>query len=151
MDKVVDMAVDERFMREALREAMAAEAEDEIPIGAVIVFGGRVIAKGHNMTERLHDPTAHAEMIAITAATEAMGGKYLNDCTLYVTVEPCPMCAAASAWAQLGRIVYGAADPKRGYSKFTPSLLHPKAEVATGILAEECGNIVTEFFRKKRN
>ena len=117
----------------------------------MIVFGGRVIAKGHNMTERLHDPTAHAEMIAITAATEAMGGKYLNDCTLYVTVEPCPMCAAASAWAQVGRIVYGAADPKRGYSKFTPSLLHPKAEVATGILAEECGNIVTEFFRKKRS
>lgn len=151
MDKVVDMAVDVRFMREALREAMAAEAEDEIPIGAVIVFGGRVIAKGHNMTERLHDPTAHAEMIAITAATEAMGGKYLNDCTLYVTVEPCPMCSAASAWAQVGRIVYGAADPKRGYSKFTPSLLHPKAEVGTGILAEECGNIVTEFFRKKRN
>lgn len=151
MDKVVDMAVDERFMREALREAMAAEAEDEIPIGAVIVFGGRVIAKVHNMTERLHDPTAHAEMIAITAATEAMGGKYLNDCTLYVTVEPCPMCAAASTWAQVGRIVYGAADPKRGYSKFTPSLLHPKAEVETGILAEECGNIVTEFFRKKRN
>ena len=91
--------LDEKFMREALREAKAAEAEDEIPIGAVIVFAGRVIAKGHNMTERLHDPTAHAEMIAITAATEAMGGKYLNDCTLYVTVEPCPMCAAASAWA----------------------------------------------------
>lgn len=107
--------LDEKFMREALREAKAAEAEDEIPIGAVIVFAGRVIAKGHNMTERLHDPTAHAEMIAITAATEAMGGKYLNDCTLYVTVEPCPMCAAASAWAQVGRIVYGASDPKRGY------------------------------------
>ena len=134
--------LDEKFMREALREAKAAEAEDEIPIGAVIVFAGRVIAKGHNMTERLHDPTAHAEMIAITAATEAMGGKYLNDCTLYVTVEPCPMCAAASAWAQVGRIVYGASDPKRGYSLFTPSLLHPKTEV--------CGGTVTEFFRNKR-
>lgn len=142
--------LDEKFMREALREAKAAEAEDEIPIGAVIVFAGRVIAKGHNMTERLHDPTAHAEMIAITAATEAMGGKYLNDCTLYVTVEPCPMCAAASVWAQVGRIVYGASDPKRGYSLFTPSLLHPKTEVVSGVLAEECGVMVTEFFRNKR-
>lgn len=142
--------LDEKFMREALREAKAAEAEDEIPIGAVIVFAGRVIAKGHNMTERLHDPTAHAEMIAITAATEAIGGKYLNDCTLYVTVEPCPMCAAASAWAQVGKIVYGASDPKRGYSLFTPSLLHPKAEVVSGVLAEECGGMVTEFFRNKR-
>lgn len=142
--------LDEKFMREALREAKTAEAEDEIPIGAVIVFAGRVIAKGHNMTERLHDPTAHAEMIAITAATEAMGGKYLNNCTLYVTVEPCPMCAAASAWAQVGRIVYGASDPKRGYSLFTPSLLHPKTEVVSGVLAEECGGMVTEFFRNKR-
>lgn len=142
--------LDEKFMREALREAKAAEAEDEIPIGAVIVFAGRVIAKGHNMTERLHDPTAHAEMIAITAATEALGGKYLNDCTLYVTVEPCPMCAAASVWAQVGRIVYGASDPKRGYSLFTPSLLHPKTEVVSGVLAEECGGMVTEFFRNKR-
>ncbi len=142
--------LDEKFMREALREAKAAEAEDEIPIGAVIVFAGRVIAKGHNMTERLHDPTAHAEMIAITAATEAMGGKYLNDCTLYVTMEPCPMCAAASAWAQVGRIVYGASDPKRGYSLFMPSLLHPKTEVVSGVLAEECGGMVTEFFRNKR-
>lgn len=142
--------LDEKFMREALREAKAAEAEDEIPIGAVIVFAGRVIAKGHNMTERLHDPTAHAEMIAITAATEAMGGKYLNDCTLYVTVEPCPMCATASAWAQVGKIVYGASDPKRGYSLFMPSLLHPKTEVVSGVLAEECGGMVTEFFRNKR-
>lgn len=142
--------LDEKFMREALREAKAAEAEDEIPIGAVIVFAGRVIAKGHNMTERLHDPTAHAEMIAITAATEAIGGKYLNDCTLYVTVEPCPMCAAASAWAQVGRIVYGASDAKRGYSLFTPSLLHPKTEVVSGVLAEECGGMITEFFRNKR-
>ncbi len=146
----MDMAADERFMREALREAELAETEDEIPIGAVVTFGGRVIAKGHNMTERLHDPTAHAEMIAITAATEAMGGKYLNECTLYVTVEPCPMCAAASAWAQVGRIVYGAIDPKRGYSKFSPSLLHPKTEVTAGVLAEECGNLVSDFFRKKR-
>lgn len=142
--------LDEKFMKEALREAMEAESEDEIPIGAVIAFKGRVIAKSHNMTERLHDPTAHAEMIALTAATEAMGGKYLNDCTLYVTVEPCPMCAAASAWAQIGRIVYGASDPKRGYSRFSPSLLHPKTEVSSGIMADECGSVVSEFFRKKR-
>lgn len=142
--------LDEKFMREALKEAKTAESEDEIPIGAVIVFADRVISKGHNMTERLHDPTAHAEMIAITAATEAIGGKYLNDCTLYVTVEPCPMCAAASAWAQVGRIVYGASDPKRGYSLFTPSLLHPKTEVVSGVLSEECGEMVKEFFRNKR-
>lgn len=147
---MMDASADERFMREALREARAAEAEDEIPIGAVVTFGGRVIAKGHNMTERLHDPTAHAEMIAITAAAEAVGGKYLNDCTLYVTVEPCPMCAAASAWAQVGRIVYGAIDPKRGFSMFSPSLLHPRTEVSAGVLAEECGGLVSEFFRKKR-
>ena len=137
-------------MRDALHEAMAAAGEDEIPIGAVIVCHGRIIAKGHNMTERLNDPTAHAEMIAITAATEAVGGKYLNDCTLYVTVEPCPMCAGALAWAQIGKVVYGAADPKRGYSTFSPSLLHPKTEVVSGILADECGSIVTEFFRNKR-
>ena len=137
-------------MRDALREAMAAAGEDEIPIGAVIVCKGRIIAKGHNMTERLNDPTAHAEMIAITAATEAVGGKYLNDCTLYVTVEPCPMCAGALAWAQIGKVVYGASDPKRGYSMFSPSLLHPKTEVVSGVLAGECGNMVTEFFRNKR-
>ena len=109
------------------------------------------IGKGHNMTERLNDPTAHAEMIAITAATEAMGGKYLNDCTLYVTVEPCPMCAGALAWSQIGRVVYGASDPKRGFSMFSPSLMHPKTEVVSGVLAEECGSMVTEFFRKKRS
>lgn len=147
---MADNVMDERFMREALREAAAACAEDEIPVGAVVTFGGRVIAKGHNMTERLHDPTAHAEMIAITAATEAMGGKYLNDCTLYVTVEPCPMCAAASAWAQIGRVVYGASDPKRGFTLFSPSLLHPKTAVSSGVIAEECGEIVSGFFRKKR-
>ncbi|MBO4817113.1 MAG: nucleoside deaminase [Bacteroidales bacterium] len=144
------MEKDELYMKEALREAQAALAEDEIPIGAVIVCKGRIVGKGHNMTERLHDPTAHAEMIAITAATEALGGKYLNECTLYVTVEPCPMCAGALNWAQIGRIVYGAIDPKRGHSLFTPSLLHPKTEVEAGVLAEECGSMVTEFFKKKR-
>lgn len=144
------MEQDERYMREALREAMFAAEEDEVPIGAVIVCRGRIIGKGRNMTERLNDPTAHAEMIAITAATEAMGGKYLNDCTLYVTVEPCPMCAGALAWSQIGRVVYGADDPKRGFSLFSPSLMHPKTEIVSGILAEECGNLVTDFFRNKR-
>lgn len=141
---------DELYMKEALREAEAARGEGEVPIGAVVVAKGRVIARGHNMTERLHDPTAHAEMIALTAATEALGGKYLNDCTLYVTVEPCPMCAAALCWAQVGRIVYGAPDPRRGYSLFSPSLLHPKTEVAAGVLADSCGNLVAGFFKEKR-
>ena len=144
------MEKDELYMKEALKEARAALAEDEIPIGAVIVCKGRIVGKGHNMTERLNDPTAHAEMIAITAATEALGGKYLNECTLYVTVEPCPMCAGALNWAQIGRIVYGASDPKRGHSMFSPSLLHPKTEVEAGVLAEECGSMVTEIFKKNR-
>ena len=144
------MEENEKYMKDALREASSAAAEDEVPIGAVIVCRGRIIGKGHNMTERLNDLTAHAEMIAITAATEAMGGKYLNDCTLYVTVEPCPMCAGALAWAQIGRVVFGASDPKRGFSLFSPSLMHPKTEVVSGVLADECSNLVTEFFRNKR-
>lgn len=144
------MDTDRRFMGYALQEARLAAEEDEIPVGAVIVCRGQVIAKGHNMTERLHDPTAHAEMIAITSATEALGGKYLNDCTLYVTVEPCPMCAAALCWAQMGRIVYGASDPKRGFSMFTPSLLHPKTETVSGVMEEECGGLMVSFFQNKR-
>ena len=145
------MDIDEKYMLEALKEARAAFNEDEIPVGAVVVCKGRIIGKGHNMTETLHDPTAHAEMIAITAATEALGGKYLTDCTLYVTVEPCPMCAAALSWAQAGRIVFGAADPKRGYSLFSPSLLHPRTEVRSGVLAEECSALMKDFFAGKRN
>lgn len=137
-------------MREPLREAGYAAEEDEVPIGAVVVCRGRIIGKGHNMTERLGDPTAHAEMIAITAATEAMGGKYLNDCILYVTVEPCPMCAGALSWSQIGKVVYGAADPKRGFSLFSPSLMHPKTEVSGGVLAEECSSLVSEFFKGRR-
>ena len=144
------MNQDEYYMKEALREAEAARSEGEVPIGAVVVARGRVIARGHNMTERLHDPTAHAEMIALTAATEALGGKYLQDCTLYVTVEPCPMCAAAHCWAQAARIVYGAPDPKRGYSLYSPSLLHPRTEVVSGVLADECGQLVADFFKDKR-
>ena len=142
--------LDKKYMWEALREAGYAAESDEVPVGAVIVCRGKIIGRGHNMTETLHDPTAHAEMIAITAATEAMGGKYLNDCTLYVTVEPCPMCAGALAWSQIGRVVYGAIDPKRGYSMFSPSLMHPKTEITAGVLADECGMIVSEFFRNKR-
>lgn len=144
------MEEDIRHMREALKEAAEAAMDDEVPIGAVIVARGRIIAKGHNMTEMLHDPTAHAEMIALTAATEAIGSKYLNDCTLYVTVEPCPMCAAALNWAQVGRIVYGASDPKRGYSMYSPSLLHPKTAVESGVSADECSAMVTDYFKSKR-
>lgn len=144
------MEQDERFMREALAEAKAAAAAGEIPIGAVVVWKGRIIGRGHNQTERLHDTTAHAEMIALTAATEAMGGKYLTDCTLYVTVEPCPMCAGALAWSQIGRIVYGAPDPRRGYSLFTPSLLHPRTTATGGILVQECSSLMLEFFQARR-
>lgn len=144
------MTNDEKYMKEAIREALVAAQEDEVPVGAVIVCRGKVIARGHNMTERLNDPTAHAEMIAITAATEAVGGKYLSGCTLYVTVEPCPMCAGALAWTQISRLVYGALDPKRGFSLYSPVLLHPRTEVTAGILAEECGKIVSDFFREKR-
>lgn len=144
------MEDNEKYMREALREAQAAFEEDEVPVGAVVVCRGRIIARGHNMTERLHDPTAHAEMIALTAATEAIGGKYLNDCILYVTVEPCPMCAAALCWAQLGGLVYGAADPKRGFSLFSPSLLHPRTVTVSGVLSGECSELVSSYFKAKR-
>lgn len=123
---------------------------NEIPIGAVVVCKGRIIARAHNLTETLNDPTAHAEMQAITMATDALGGKYLADCTLYVTVEPCPMCAAALAWAQIPRIVYGAADPKRGYSLFSPSLLHPRTKITAGILSDECSTLMKEFFKERR-
>lgn len=140
----------QKFMAEALKEAANAAAEDEVPIGAVVVCNGRIVGRGHNMTERLKDPSAHAEMIAITAATEALGGKYLDSCSLYVTVEPCPMCAGAMNWAQLGELVYGASDPKRGYTRFTPSLLHPKTKVVAGIMDRECGETVSDFFKNKR-
>lgn len=144
------MEQDEKLMKEALAEARAAAREGEIPIGAVVSWKGRIIGRGHNMTEQLHDTTAHAEMIAITAASQAMGGKYLTDCTLYVTVEPCPMCAGALAWSQISRIVYGAPDPRRGYSLFSPSLLHPKTEAVGGILSDECSSLMLDFFKAKR-
>ena len=141
---------DVQMMREALREAEAARAAGEVPIGAVVVCKGRIIARAHNLTEALHDTTAHAEMQAVTIASEYLGGKYLSDCTLYVTVEPCPMCAAALNWAQLPRLVYGCADPRRGYSLFTPSLLHPRTEVRAGVLADECSALILNFFKEKR-
>lgn len=141
---------DERFMRLAIAEAEQAIEEGEIPIGAVVVSQGRVIARAHNQTETLHDVTAHAEILAITAAANQLGGKYLQDCTLYVTVEPCIMCAGAIGWAQIKRIVYGAADEKRGYSIFAPKAFHPKASVTRGVLQEECKNLMQAFFQKKR-
>lgn len=142
--------MDERFMREAIAEARKALAQDEIPIGAVIVANGMIIGRGHNLTETLHDVTAHAEMQAITAAEEWLGGKYLDQCTLYVTVEPCVMCAGAIAWSQLGRLVFGASDEKRGYQRYAPEALHPKTEVTNGILTEECSALMKDFFKSKR-
>lgn len=137
-------------MRMALAEAEKALARDEVPIGCVIVSRGQVLGRGHNLTETLADVTAHAEMQAITAAAQSLGGKYLTDCTLYVTVEPCVMCAGAIGWAQVSRVVYGTADEKRGYSMLAPKALHPKTQVTTGVLEEECRQLVQDFFRNKR-
>ena len=144
------MENDERFMKAALDEARRAESEGEVPVGAVIVSRGQIIARGHNLTEHLHDVTAHAEMQAITAAAEHLGGKYLQDCTLYVTVEPCTMCAGAIGWAQIGRLVYGADDEKRGFQHFAPNALHPKCTVTRGVLEEECRALMQQFFKEKR-
>ena len=141
---------DERFMRMALDEARRALSKGEVPIGAVITCQGRIIARAHNLTETLHDVTAHAEMQAITMAANELGGKYLPQCTLYVTVEPCPMCAGALGWAQVKRIVYGCADEKRGYREYAPRVLHPRATVTAGILEEECRELMQAFFKQKR-
>ena len=138
------------YMKQALAEANKAYDEGEVPIGAVVVCKGRIIARAHNLTEMLNDVTAHAEMQAITAASTNISGKYLNDCTLYVTVEPCPMCAGAIAWAQLGRLVYGAEDEKRGYHRYAPDVLHPKTEVVSGVCADEATALMKEFFKSKR-
>jgi tRNA(adenine34) deaminase len=142
---------DEYFMNLALKEALRALDEDEVPIGCVIVAGNQIVGKGYNQVERLHDVTAHAEVIAITAASNFFNNKYLKDCTLYVTIEPCMMCAAAIGWAQLGRIVYGTPDIKKGYTLYKPSPLHPKTITEAGIMEEECAAVVKEFFRKKRD
>ena len=144
------MTTDEQYMQKALFEAEQAAKEGEIPIGAVVVCHGRILARTHNLTETLHDVTAHAEMQAITAAANALGGKYLSDCTLYVTVEPCPMCAGALGWSQIPRIVYGAPDDKRGYRKVSPMALHPKTEVVSGVREDECRELMQAFFKERR-
>ena len=144
------MPDDNFYMKQALAEAKEACRQGEIPIGAVVVCRDRIIARSHNLTELLRDVTAHAEMQAITSAAEHLGGKYLNDCTLYVTVEPCVMCAGALGWSQISRIVYGAPDEKRGYSRFAPGALHPRTEVTSGIMAEECAELIQRFFGERR-
>ena len=144
------MNEDERYMRMALQEALAAQEKGEIPIGAVIISEGRVIGRGHNLTETLQDVTAHAEMQALTAATGNIGGKYLNQCTLYVTVEPCVMCAGALGWAQVSRVVYGASEERRGFRTYAPQALHPRCTCIGGVLEEECGHLMKEFFKKRR-
>lgn len=144
------MADDTYYMKQALMEAQRAAERGEVPVGAVVVCRDRIIARSHNLTETLNDVTAHAEMQAITAAANYLGGKYLTDCTLYVTVEPCVMCAGAIAWSQLGRLVFGASDEKRGYHKYAPEALHPKTIVQQGVLAEECALLMKQFFQKKR-
>lgn len=141
---------DEYFMKKAFAEAVQAFDEGEVPVGAVVVANNKIIARAHNLTETLNDVTAHAEMQAITAAANLLGGKYLDDCTLYVTLEPCTMCAGALGWAQTGRIVFGASDSKRGFRKFAPNALHPKAEIMGGILETECAELMQEFFKNKR-
>lgn len=149
-EDIEDVVPDEFFMRQALNEAHKALEQDEVPIGAVIVHGGKIIARGHNLTERLNDVTAHAEMQAFTAAAHFVGGKYLRDCTLYVTVEPCVMCAGAAYWTQVKRVVFGASDPKRGFSGFGTNIIHPKTEVLAGVLVDECADLISSFFRNKR-
>ena len=141
---------DEYYMKQALAEAHAAAEENEVPIGAVVVCNNRIIARAHNQTERLNDPTAHAEMLAITSATNVLGAKYLKDCTLYVTVEPCVMCAGAIGWSQIGTVVYGASDEKRGFLRYAPEAMHPKAVVKNGVMENECANLMVEFFSKRR-
>ncbi len=147
---MVEPFSDEYFMRKALDEAKAAFAKGEVPVGAVVVAGRKIIARSHNLTETLQDVTAHAEMMALTAAANALGGKYLADCTLYVTVEPCIMCAGALGWAQTGRIVYGASDEKRGFSHFSKKAIHPKTQIKGGVLEKECSELMTLFFQGKR-
>ena len=141
---------DERFMSMALDEARLAMSEGEIPVGAVMVCRGRVVARAHNQTEALNDVAAHAEMLAITSAANLIGGKYLTDCTLYVTVEPCSMCASALGWAHVSRVVYGASDEKRGYRRLAPGVLHPKTIVSAGVLSDDCAALMKEFFRERR-
>ncbi len=141
---------DEYFMQQALKEAQIAAQKDEIPVGAIVVCNNQIISRAHNLTETLNDVTAHAEMLAITSAAEYLGGKYLNECTLYVTLEPCAMCASALSWSQIGKIVFGAKDEKRGFLRYTPPIKHPKTELKSNILNQECSEIVINFFKSKR-
>lgn len=147
---ITEQDIDKKYMRMALNEALRALDKREVPIGAVVVAGDRVIGRGHNLVETLGDATAHAEMQAITAAMSALGGKYLNDCTIYVTVEPCVMCGGALAWSQIGRVVYGAEDPKRGYSTFSERIMHPRTKVSNGVLRDECEALMSDFFASLR-
>ncbi|MBR6721106.1 MAG: nucleoside deaminase [Alistipes sp.] len=147
---VLEPSKDEKYMRMALNEARIALSKQEVPIGAVVVAADRIIGRGHNLVETLMDATAHAEMQAITAAMSTLGGKYLADCTLYVTVEPCVMCGGALAWSQIGRVVWGADDPKRGYSTYSERIMHPRTKVERGVLREECEELMSEFFAKLR-
>jgi tRNA(adenine34) deaminase len=147
---ILTVQSDEYFMKEALKEARKALELDEVPIGAVVVSNLRIIARGHNLTEQLNDVTAHAEMQAFTAAANFLGGKFLEECTLYVTIEPCAMCAGAAYWTRIGKIVYGAKDEKKGYSKLRGKILHPKTEVVSGIMEKECGELMTNYFKQKR-
>lgn len=147
---MIEVYTDSYFMKQALQEAEKAAEKEEVPVGAVIVCGGRIIARAHNATEQLTDVTAHAEMMAITAASEALGGKFLDQCSIYVTLEPCPMCAGALQWARIGKLVYGAADEKRGYVQYDPHLLHPTTEVAYGLEQKACAQLLKDFFRARR-
>lgn len=146
----MELFSDEYFMKEALKEAQRAFDRDEVPVGAVVVWKNKIIARAHNLTETLNDPTAHAEMQAFTSATNTIGGKYLDECVLYVTLEPCVMCAGAAFWTQLSKIVYGADDDKRGYTLIRTQLVHPKTTVQGGVLKEECSKLLKAFFAKKR-
>ena len=144
------MTQDEKYMKEAMKQAKKAAAIEEVPIGCVIVYKEKIIARGYNKRNLKKNTLAHAEILAMNKASKVIGDWRLEDCTMYVTLEPCPMCAGALAWSQIGKVVYGASDPKRGFSMFSPSLMHPKTEIISGVLADECGSIVTDFFKKKR-
>ncbi len=148
---MIDLQSDEYFMKEALKEAQKAWSENEVPVGAVVVARGKIVARAYNQVEKLNDPTAHAEMLAITSASNAFGSKYLTECTLYVTLEPCVMCAGASVWSQISKVVYGASDTDRGFARLSPPVFPKKIEINNGLLAEECSRLLTDFFKKLRD
>lgn len=147
---IMSVDIHSHFMREALKEAQKAYEKNEVPVGALIVYNNKIIARSHNLTEQLNDVTAHAEILAITSATTYTGSKYLKDCSIYVTIEPCPMCAGAIGWAQLSTLIFGAYDLKKGYTLFSENILHPKTEVIKGVMADECAQIIQQFFQERR-